>query len=402
MIRWTIVMVVVASAVCARGGDVFTLSAQSLSGTSVSVNASGSSLPDLVENAYKAQSQFVSLSGRAFNAALRYGPINNAVSFSRNAAGTSATLQIPSIKLNRTFTAANQDDLADQIRDFFVKNDSESYSQFLRSINENTSLGINDGNPLATTALIADVGFRRFGIVSSYSDDTVSIAGGIRLTASGGAYRDSDADLDGYFGAFGFSLALFSTERVALVTANTFRYRDTEGASIYQYASNWGLPIQIILSKGDSSFAWQLTPAFVSGAGGSWDLAAGGILLGGQITSSLAYQFRGGWSVVMANQYGFYEGLPIDIGDFRSESDVSQQILKNGIALVKNWNRAFIDVGVNYTNFLRDSNVDGYVSPSVGAGFRWAEASGIRVGYQGDFASDFKVHSGMINLFFEF
>ena len=105
---------------------------------------------------------------------------------------------------------------------------------------------------------------------------------------------------------------------------------------------------------------------------------------------------------MLANQYGFYEGLPIDIGDFKSESDVSQQILKNGITLVKNWTSAFLDAGVAYTHFLCDANINGYVSPTVGAGFRWGEASGIRIGYQGDFAKDFTVHSGTINLFIQF
>jgi hypothetical protein len=355
-----------------------------------------------VENAYETQSQFAALSGRGFTATLRYGPLNDAVSFSRNAAGTSATISIPSQNFTRTFTAANQDDLEDQIRDFLVKNDEEIYSRFLRYINENTTLGINDGNPMATTALIADTGYRRFGLVPSYSADTVSVAGGIRLWASGGVSSDDDANADGYFGAFGFSLTLISSERIGLVTANTIRYRDVDGASIYQYGSTWAVPIQIIMSKGDNSLSWQITPAFAGGAGGSWDLAAGGILLGGQITSSLAYQFSDGWSIVLANQFGLYEGLPIDIGDFKSETDVSQQILKNGMALVKNWNRAFVEVGITYTNFLNDSAIDGYLSPTLGAGLRWAQTSGIRIAYHADFADDFTVHSGTVQVFFEF
>jgi hypothetical protein len=341
------------------------------------------------------------LSGRSFNASLRYGPLDPAVNFSRNAAGTSATVSIPALNFTQTFNAANQDELEDQIRDFFVKNDDEIYSRFLRYLNENTTLGINDGNPLATTALIADIGFRRFGLVPSYTDATVSIDGGMRISVAGGVTNNDDANADGYFGQFGFSLTLLSSERVALITANTLRYRDIEGSSIYQYGSTWALPIQIVLGKGDNSLSWQVTPAFAGGAGGSWDLAAGGILLGGQITSALSYQFSGGWSIVLANQLGFYEGLPIDIGDFKSETDVSQQVLKNGIAIVKNWNSAFADVGITYTNFLDDSAIDGYITPTVGAGFRWSDSAGIRVGYQGDFADDFIVHSGNVQIFFD-
>ena len=46
--------------------------------------------------------------------------------------------------------------------------------------------------------------------------------------------------------------------------------------------------------------------------------------------------------------------------------------------------------------------LDGYFSPTICAGFRWAEASGIRVGYQGDIAEDFMVHSGNVQVFLEF
>src|SRR5207248_4829959 len=133
--------------------------------------------------------------------------------------------------------------------------------------------------------------------------------------------------------SLGFSFKLLGNDRIALVTANQFRYRNVEGASIYQFASDWGLPIQLIQSHGDNSMAWQITPTFVSGVGGSWDLAAGGALIGGQLTNALAYRFPGDLSLVFATQIGFYDGLPIDIGEFKSETDVSQQILKNSLEL---------------------------------------------------------------------
>src|SRR5207244_10770124 len=151
--------------------DLFTLSASSTSGSAVTATASGSTLPDILENAIQTEKQFSTLSGRDFNATLRYGRLTDAASFSRNAAGTSATLSIPSQGFTKTFTAANEDDLKDQIRDFFVKNSSEIYSKFLRFVNENSTLGISDGNPLATTALMADTGFNQFGLHPSSAPD---------------------------------------------------------------------------------------------------------------------------------------------------------------------------------------------------------------------------------------
>lgn len=381
----------------ARAADPFTLTATS--GTSVTA-VSGSSIPDLINDAYNTQGQFANLAGKNFAATLRYGRLTNAATFTKNAAGTSATLAIPSQNFTKTFTAANQNDLQNQLEDFFTKNGPDEYARFLRFVNENSTLGISDGNPLASTALMADTGYNRFGLHPSYSPDVTALNGGFRLYARGGISNTDEAD--GWFAQGGFSLTLLDFKRVALVTANTFRYRDVQGAAIYQFASTWALPIQVIESHGDNSLAWQLTPAFVGGIGGSWDLAAGGVPIGGQLTSSLCYQFRDHLALVWASQIGFYEGLPIDIGDFESETDVSQQILKNGLQIVKDWNnKLFADVGVTYTNFLQDAFIQNYISPTAGIGFRFSDNAGLRIGYQGDFASDFTTHSATVSLYVE-
>ena len=382
----------------AHAEELFSLTA---TGDSTTVTGTGSDVVDLAGDVIDSEGQFAPLAGSSFSGSLRYGGLDNAVLFTRNAAGTSATITIPSTGFSKTFTADNEDELEDQIRDFFEENGADAYANFLAEINKQTSLGVNDGNPLATTALLADIGFYRFGFLTRRpGDDNIPLPGGFDLSLAGGAQDYEDIDATGYFAQLGLAASLRLGDRVALTWANAFRYRDIEDAAVYQYGTTLALPIALITAA-DGGLSWRLTPAFVAGFGGSWDLAAGGILLGGQLTSSASIA-AGGWTFVLANQVGFYEGTPIDISDFRFETDTSQVILKNGVQVVRDLgDNAFIDVGIAYTNLLEDAFVEDYLSPSAGIGVRLGGGV-LRVGYRGDFADDFTNHGGNVSLVFSY
>src|SRR5205823_5749099 len=98
-----------------RAEEPFTISATSMSGTPQSASASGSSVVDLLRNAVNTRGQFRGLSGQDISGAIRYGRIGNAVLFTRNAAGTSATVTVPSIRFTKTFTGNTSSDVEKQI-----------------------------------------------------------------------------------------------------------------------------------------------------------------------------------------------------------------------------------------------------------------------------------------------
>ena len=106
------------------------------------------------------------------------------------------------------------------------------------------------------------------------------------------------------------------------------------------------------------------------------------------------------FTFILGNQISFYEGFPIDVGEFDFETDLSQQVLKNGLRVAYEVNSALqIDVGVTYTNFLNEAAVDSYLTPSAGVLFRMGENSGIRLGYRGDFGTDYTAHGGGATFF---
>jgi len=105
----------------------------------------------------------------------------------------------------------------------------------------------------------------------------------------------------------------------------------------------------------------------------------------------------------MGNQISFLEGFPIDIGDYDFDTDLSQQILKNGIDVAIDLGPgALLDVGITYTNFLEDAAVDNYWSPTAGISFRFSPDSGLRIAYQGDFGDGFQAHGGNVMLYLNY
>jgi hypothetical protein len=396
-------LLALAATPCAYAAEPFSLTA---SGGGTTITAVGDNMVDLAGNLIDAEDQFAALENENISGTLRYGGLNNAVLFTRNAAGTNATLTIPSTGFSRTFTAANDDELEDEMRDFFEKEGAGAYADFLAEINKQTSLGVNDGNPLATTALLADMGFYRFGFITRRPGaESIPLPVGLDLRITGGvseadAGNDDDEELSGSFAALGLGTSIRFGDRVALTWANAFRYREVEGAAIYQYGTTLALPIALIPGN-EGGLSWRVTPAFVGGFGGSWDMAAGGILVGGQITNSLSIHARG-WTFSMGNQIGFYEGVPIEFSDFRFETDTSQVIVKNGLQVVRDLgDRAFVDAGLAYTSLLDDAFVEDYFSPSVGVGFRLG-GSVLRIGYYGDIADEFTAHGANASLVFSY
>jgi hypothetical protein len=215
----------------------------------------------------------------------------------------------------------------------------------------------------------------------------------------GSANGDS---IDGWYAGLGIGSTFQLSDRIGFSINLDLQYRDIGGAAVYEVVNTDGFPIQVIPPGADGSgLSWTVTPAFVIAFGGSWDLAAGGFPIGGQITSSLAYR-AGEWTFVMANQYGYYNGLSITVSDFVFDTDVDQSIVKNGVQIIRTFGRNFIDAGIAYTNFLNDASVDSYWTPEVGIGMRFSSASGVRVGYHGDFGDGFTNNGADVQLFLSY
>ncbi len=382
----------------------------------LALSSSSNDFVDLSEDFLRQQGAFAGLVGQvAYDAALRYLGIPDALTLQVANFGASATLRIPSTGHVRAFTAVSPADLENQIEHYIKEDGADEWARFLEESNAKSALALLDGNPRAATALLAASAFRRFGIDSSrarigYQSGELADWGGAQLRLEGAGYGRVDVDgfrdLETWDGA----LTLAGLGRVAGFSFSAIgQYLDYQGAKSYDVGLELGVPLLLARSEDGEAFplAWQLTPFVQSGAAASVDLAAGGLFIGGGVVSANALQL-GPIELTLANQLVYYHGLPVrNIRGYDFETELSQLILRNGVkAGVYLFDLVFADAGASVANFLlARAAVDAYASPFAGVGVILGGIATLRVGYEADLGirgRDYTAHSVRGTVDFQF
>ncbi|CAN5582647.1 hypothetical protein BH10PLA1_BH10PLA1_01690 [soil metagenome] len=375
----------------------------SVNGSSSSASVKSSSVPGLVDNLLNAQGKFQEFDGQDYTASLKYGGVKNAMTFQSNATGTDVILRIPSTGLRKEFTGNTRDEVQQQIKDFLLKDGSSEYAKFLEQINKQSLLGVVDGNPHATTALMSDHAFRTFGLNRSparieNSPANNDVASSFRFDVEGGVANNDEANENYVTGSFGTG---FVGERFGVTVSTVLNYRDIEGSSFYSVGEELGLPILLLTAHSGNGLSWQLTPTAIIAGGASYDAAAGGTMWGVGIVSALDYRL-GNFVFTLADQIAYYKGFNASIGSYEFATEVDQTLLKNGVGVAYLMGRTYVDASVAYTNFLQDAAVDSYWTPSVGFGWKFGTASGLHIAYKGDFGDNYSSNGGEATLYFGF
>ena len=401
---FAVALVLLLLAAPARGQAPFVVNAQTTTGAPTQATVSGSSIIDLVENLIESQGQFANFQNQGFDASLNYGAITDAIQFQRNAAGTSATVTIPSTGFSRTFTGGNETEVREQIEDFLLQEGAREYARFMRQVNERSLLGVTDGNPQAATAILSNSAFARFGLHRSPMDANSLVGGtpyggGLRLDLNGGVVDTDEGDGIHVNG----SLSSISRlgDRIGIAIASPFSYREVEDAKVYMGGLEIGIPIVLwkpIIGRGP---IWLVTPHVVGAAAGSEELAAGGLFFGGGGTSSLSLPLGDLAALTVGGGLYFYQGYELEIADYAFDTDLNQEVGKIGAKLTQALGPVFLDVGITYTDFFQESAVDNYVTPTLGIGTGFGSV-GLRVAYQGDFADGYRSHGGMVSLYLNY
>lgn len=374
---WAAAIVLLSAGIC-RGDDFFQVMALGTGGTTV--NAQGGDVIHLVNNLINEQNQFATLSGQGFTSSLTYGGVKNAAVFTENSAGTRATLTFPSTGFTKTFTATANESLQTEIENFIKSDGADAYGNFLREINRISPVAEIDGNPQASTAVIADQAFSDFGF------DPVAAGrhGEFRITADGGGA--SAAGIDGYFAQLQMTDDFALCNCVSLTWSLGGQYRVMGGSEAYTVDSIIGLPIAIAHQEPHDGFAWEITPWGFGGLSASVDQAAGDVLVGGGGTSSMDYRL-GPFVFTLADQINYGGSIGVSYGNYSFDVPVTQWITKNGmdLAFAPLGGFGFIDGGIALTDFLAHAAVPDYWSPEFGIGLNLGRGSYLRVAYEGDF-----------------
>jgi hypothetical protein len=374
------------------------------SSSTTNVTAGGSSLIGLVDHLTNTTNQFAPLSNQSFIANLTYAGIPRAITFEQSfdtSGNRLVSVQVPSVGLNKTFSSANGS-LSTQVKNYLQHDGLADLTAFQAYVARSSPAGVVDGNPMAATALLQDAGFQQFGLHADpfdISGQRFNSAGGhmvTRVWADGGV--QDDGGVSGDYVNLTIATELYFNDFIGLSFTTPLRYETLKSADIFMGGELIGLPLQILPAKG-GPFSWQLTPGVHAGAVGSQDLVSGGLLYGGQITSSLSYNTRG-FTFTLADQAGYYHGADVDIAGYHFNTPLNQWLFKNGLQVSKSFGNFFIDASGSWTDFSRDAFVKGYLTPELGIGVKFGPGCGVRLGYNGNFGNNYNSNGGNLMLYF--
>jgi hypothetical protein len=375
----------------------FNVTATGSGGTTIFVQ--GSNIIHLTNNLFDLSDGFAPLAGQNVSASLSWGGVPNALLFSENASQSSATLTIPSTGFTKTFTATSESDLQSQIKDFIKSDGDGAYAAFLEQMDEHSTGAALDGNPLASTAIVADSVFDQFGLYNELSTEprnghnSFEIGGNVESAATSGD------GLNGGWGTIDITSAWRFLDNVALAFGTTLDSTEIAGAWSYTIAEDIGLPISILMNQGDG-LSWQVTPWYYAALSSSYDQASGSVLMGGGGTSSLALHIAN-FTLTLGDQIGYNGDIPVDVDGYALDTVINQWILKNGVDGNYRipYTPIFLDLSVAYSDFLRRAAVSDYWSPSGGVGVQFGPASGVRLAYIGDFGPRYNSSGGELSFY---
>jgi hypothetical protein len=374
--------------------DFFNLVAVGSGGTTVA--NTGPNIIHLTDNLISLNSSFVLLTGQNVTASMSWGGVPGAIRFTENAAQTVATLSFPTTGFTTTFVGTSAGDLQNQIHDFIKQDGEKAYAQFLKSMDQLSPVATLDGNPQASTALIATDVFNRFGIQNQQPTEYRSYSDGayVGLSGEGGSIRADG--LDGSWAGFALDTGARFGSHVALSFGTTLAYRDTENSEAYTVAEEVALPITFINNRGNG-ISWQVAPWAFAGLSASYDQAAGGVLVGGGGTSSLALHLNG-LTVTLGDQISYTGNVSVDVDGYGFDTDIDQWILKDGVDASYQFPGTpfFVEGGIAYSNFLDHAAVPNYWTPTLGVGVAMGRFSSIQISYQGDFAKQYNQNGGEV------
>jgi hypothetical protein len=161
------------------------------------------------------------------------------------------------------------------------------------------------------------------------------------------------------------------SDRMSLGYDIPIQYVSVAGATIYQAAVALDLPYKITERSDQQNWSWELTPTIGFAAAGSEDMLAGGAMIAGSLTSVVSRTI-GNVTLTMGNYVGIFEGIDVGIGNYNVNSNIDQQILKNGLRVsvpfCRNW---LFEAYGTCMNFLQSAAVSTYFTIGAKLGYHF-------------------------------
>lgn len=274
------------------------------------------------------ESKFASYSvndGVSFVASFRGIPTN--VFFNPNS--TAVSFVVPSLGINKTFSAANRDGSLDQLEDFLKKNGEGILSRIMK---EAAKASPNDpvaGNPTSLMGTMVGSNFD-----NTFASQGSQIIGGPPQAQAGdqtnnfglslrfGSFKVNDVNTRTTTLPLSYTWRIDSDPRKQVVLAMPITYGTTEGARIGSLSPS----ISVSLPVNDK---WTLTPTVGYGVTGSIDLASVAQIVSGSLMSMVTIPMDD-WYLSVGNMVGHYKTLKVQSGEFSADPGIANTVFRNG------------------------------------------------------------------------
>lgn len=343
------------------------VSSNAFSGEVVSI--SGDNLIDLFDNVLGKEDELARFSGEPISAVVDYLGVPNSIQIEVSASGKNAVVSIPLTGLKVNFEGASASDLEKRIETYFRKEGSSEIARFRSEIAKRSKAAISDGNPSASTALLAQIQYRVVLAEQVGADRSLK---GLSITSRYSDWNAGALEGEAYF--LRLDLGKELGKRSKLLFSAPVEYRRIGSASIYGGSALAGVRFQLNPNSSESALHYSIAPFAGVTLRGSEDLAAGGALwtYGSTFVAEKAVSTKDRLAVLF--QINGYDGIPIIYEGFELDSFIDQGIVKLGVSYTHGLTeRLDFVTSLTRSQFVKAAAVKSF--DEVHLGFDW-EAGG--------------------------
>lgn len=273
-------------------------------------------------------------------------------------------------------------------------------------------IGITDGTPVATTTqaatavandnafvnpeTVVEEGYEpeagdEAAAATTEADTAVAAANpsSFGMEVGTGSYSVGDTDATVYTVSIPYSRKLSDRAKLSLSIPISITNFDSviaswdstgnlslDDATVYGAGINAAYTYKVYDKQDNVPYRWNVTPSFGVFGRDSSDMNLGSWVFNGGFSSSFAYQFRPGWIVNMGNSVSY--ALNTGMGGRPDPVRDNQQVLINGIQVIRMTGRWTLFAYVMDTRMLQDTFVDSIETVAAGASFKLTRTRSIK------------------------
>jgi len=342
-----------------------------------------SSFPDLIRKLINNYDEFEVLQNySAYTTEIRFFAVPDTFEFNINKNNANGLYEVQMISaltgLNKTFVAVDSEDMQEQIVDWLLAEGDDDAKELLEAIFKSSTAAISDGSPEASTAQLADSAFYLYGFFHGAS---------LRNTMRGmesGAHMElrlhsSTIDIDSPVGTLrgdrisaAIPLWLHFNRRLSYVGQMDISQLNLEGTKFYDLGLNAGLAIRPNIREAHERFGWQVTPFIGGKSVVSTDGVTAAVLYHTGINNRLEWRLFEKTYLSFTSQYSDYNNVKIAIDEYELNTEIDQQIVKNGLMLEVPllWKHLYGHLFAVDTRFIEDFGDDNYQTYGTGLSLR--------------------------------